>query len=472
MIRRLRSRLVVACKRRVGFVLFGFVMCLKAAGLWGGSAAASEGPARPAAERPNVILLMTDDQGWADAGYQGHPTLQTPHLDQMAREGIVFERFYACSPVCSPTRAGVLTGRHPQRLGILHANAGGPNAPSRYVLPEEETTIAEVLRDAGYATGLFGKWHLGDLTGPNVSTPSDHGFETWFATVRKVRTFDPEAYVENGRPIDGPLEGDDSTILMDRTLAFIDAAAERDRPFLAVVWFHTPHLPVVASEEDRRPYAEHGAQAAHYWGALTAMDRQVGRLRERLERLGLSDSTMLWFCSDNGPEGRAGRAPGSAGPLRGRKRDLFEGGIRVPGLLVWPGRFDAPRTIATPASVVDYWPTILDLLGLERPEADQRPLDGVSLRPILEGETRRRGKPLGFWFQDALTWIDGRSKLVVDHPGAAPLLLFDLEADPEEQRDLSAAQPDRLRLMKAALEAWKTDCQADLDRLNLPARRR
>ena len=269
-----------------------------------------------AEEKPtNVILMMSDDQGWGDAGYNGHKILKTPHLDAMAAAGLRFNRFYSSSPVCSPTRGSCLTGRHPYRYGILYANAGGPTALSRYLLPKEEITLAEVLSGRGYRTGHFGKWHLGDFEGKTRSAPSDHGFDEWFSTARKVATLHPDAasYRHNGNKVAGPLKGDDSKIIMDKAIPFIRSAVKQKKPFFAVIWFHTPHLPILAAEKHRKLYPGRKDKEKHYWGALTARDEQVGRLRETLRELDAARDTMLWFTSDNGPEGKK-EGSGSPGP--------------------------------------------------------------------------------------------------------------------------------------------------------------
>jgi arylsulfatase A-like enzyme len=413
--------------------------------------------------RPNVILAMSDDQGWADAGFAGHPTLKTPHLDAMAANGLRFDRFYSSSPVCSPTRASCLTGRHPFRYGIFGANAGGPTKPCRYVLPGKEITIAELLRDAGYATGHFGKWHLGDIAGDSKSSPSEHGFDEWFSTVRKVSTLHPDAssYRHNGAIVKGPLAGDDSRIIMDRAVPFIRDSVSRKKPFLAVIWFHTPHLPIAASERHRALYPDGSKNEPDYWGALTAMDEQIGRLRKELRALGVSRDTMFWFTSDNGPEGgkASGKSPGTAGPLRGRKRQLFEGGVRVPGLLEWPARIPKARRSSAICSTHDYLPTIAEALGLKSP-ALLRPLDGVSLLPLIDGKPFERKSPLGFEtrgqkYPRAL--IGRRFKLLLarsDAKGAEPELLFDLDADPSETTNVVAKHPDVAARMRAELERW------------------
>lgn len=446
---------------------------------WLAGAAAAVWPLRLRASdrRPNIILFMSDDQGWGDTGYNGHPTLQTPHLDSLARTGIRFDRFYAGSPVCSPTRGSCLTGRHPYRYGIYFANAGRPGEPSQYALPHQEVTLAHVLKDAGYDTGHFGKWHLGDFDGPKRSSPTDAGFDDWFSTIRKVPTVDPpaEEYWDNGKPVTTKLTGDDTRIIMDRALRFMQRAAKRQRPFFSVIWTHTPHLPVLAEPRFRRRYAAFSEAEQHYWGALTAMDQQVGRLRNELRQLSRKDGTMFWFTSDNGPEGDQLDAdwPGSAGSLRGRKASLFEGGIRVPGLLEWPQFIQVPRLVGATASTSDYFPTILDALGLDPP--DRRPLDGVSLMPVLTGKAQSRPEPLAFETtritrgSPRLCIIDGPLKLL-SNLDDSPDLLYDLDADPAETANLVDAKPaERLR-MRALLETWRASCRASAAGADYPGR--
>ena len=409
--------------------------------------------------RPNVILVMSDDQGWGDTGYNGHPILQTPNLDKMASEGIRFERFYSGAPVCSPTRGSCLTGRHPFRLGIFGANAAnGFYGESKYVLPSQESTLAEVLKSHGYATGHFGKWHLGDLQDSDKQcTPGQNGFDEWFSTVRKVATLDPVGYVHNGRCIDEPLRGDDSEIIMDRAEPFIRNAVEGKKPFFTVIWFHTPHLPVLATPEDRERYAEHSERKQNYWGALTAMDRQIGRLRALLEELQAGENTMLWFCSDNGPT-QAQNGPGSPGGLRGWKGTLFEGGVRVPGLLVWPNQIQEAKTINMPCSTGDYYPTILDCMGIQI--ENQPRLDGISLRPALEGVMQERPAPIAFEHRDGATLIGNRYKLIcaIEENSLTSPALYDLIEDPSEKEDIAGKHLKIVKDMTAHLTNWRTSC--------------
>jgi arylsulfatase A-like enzyme/predicted esterase len=426
-------------------------------------------PARPSASRPNIVLVMADDQGWGDTGYHGHRILKTPCLDEMARQGVRFNRFYSGAPVCSPTRGSCLTGRHPFRYGIFFANAGRPGQPSEYALPDREVTLAEVLGPLGYRTGHFGKWHLGDFEGPKKASPSDAGFQEWFSTVRKVPTVDPppSEYWENGRPVTERLSGDDSRIIMDRALPFIQRSAAGQQPFLAVIWFHTPHVPVLATAEDRARYAGHAEMQQHYWGALSAMDKQVGRLRAELRRLGVAGNTMLWYASDNGPEGDQESVdwPGTAGPLRGRKTSLFEGGVRVPGILEWPKRFPKPRALDAVSSTSDYFPTILDALGIQ--PIDRRPLDGVSLLPLLEDRVKERPAPLAFETSritrgsPRLALIENRYKLLTNLDASGDLL-FDIVSDPQEKVNLASQLPAETQRMRRTLAEWRESCRRSL----------
>jgi len=431
--------------------------------------------------RPNVILVMADDLGWGDLGCQGHPHLKTPHLDAMATDGVRFTRFHAAAPVCSPTRASCLTGRHPYRAGIRGANSGH--------LREHEVTLQGMLHDAGYRTGHFGKWHLGTLTktlkesnrgGPrgikHFAPPWLRGFDVCFSTEAKVPTFDPMKTPKSGEPygthywnqqgevVRDNLEGDDSRVIMDRVLPFVRSAKQNEQPFFAVIWFHAPHLPIVASPKDREPYAAFDETTQHYYGCIAALDRQIGRLRKTLAELDASDDTILWFCSDNGPEGRSGKAPGSAGNLRGRKRSLYEGGTRVPGLLCWPAKLPGGRVIETLACTSDFVPTIASWLDLALPE--DRALDGINLGPILaqpqSDSPIQRGRGIGFESARLATWTTDRFKLVADltrtprgEPTVAKLQLFDLVADPGETNDLAAESPEVVTRLGAELARWR-----------------
>ena len=416
--------------------------------------------------QPNIILCMTDDQGWGDTGYNGHPVLRTPHLDQMAKDGICFTRFYSGAPVCSPTRGSCLTGRHPYRYGITNANVGH--------MTKEEFTLAEALKSLGYSTGHFGKWHLGTLTtqikesnrgkpgdGSHYSPPWENGFDECFSTEAKVptwwtenayQTYGTHYWTGAGRMVPAAeISGDDSRLIMDRALPFIETAAKQETPFLAVIWFHAPHLPVVAAPPNTDGYTEH----QDYYGCITAMDEQMGRLRGELKNLGIADNTMLWFCSDNGPEGDAS-SPGSTNGLRGRKRSLYEGGVRVPGLLVWPNVIKTGRVVSMPCSTSDYFPTVMDALGHQFPETEARLFDGVSLLPAISAEMNERPRPIAFESQEQVSLIDNRFKI---YSNGKSWELYDLIADPNETTNVSDQHEEVVRSMIQTVEEWRQSCR-------------
>lgn len=439
---------------------------------------------RTPSNTPNIILIMADDQGWGDVGYNGNDIIKTPNLDAMASEGIQFNRFYAAAPVCSPTRASCLTGRHPMRLEIPFANSGH--------LKTEEINIAEVVKQAGYTTGHFGKWHLGVLTNDEIDAnrggrnpehyapPWEHGFDVCFSTESKVPTWNPmitpgpEAMdIAKRVPSDhfgtyywtGPgikatenLEGANPRIIIDRVIPFVENAVAKKQAFLAVIWFHTPHLPVLTGDQYKQLYAEHSEDIQQFYGAISAMDEQIGRLRETLSKLGAADNTMLFYTSDNGPEGKQqiNRTQGSTNGLRGRKRSLYEGGIRVPGIWVWPNRIKKHQEINFPVVTSDYYPTILDVLGLS-PKGQVVPLDGISLAPILDNKMKRREKGIGFESRKQRAFLDSQYKLF--SADGEKFELYDLSVDAGERNDLSKTEPDRVEALKQQLETWRTSVQ-------------
>ncbi len=456
----------------------------------------TENPTTQKADRPNIILCMTDDQGWQDVGFNGHPFLKTPNLDRMASSGLKFNRWYAAAPVCSPTRGSCLTGRHPFRYGIYFANRGH--------LKAKEICLAELLQEQGYATGHFGKWHLGTLTTKvhdanrgkpgntkNFAPPWQNGFETCFSTESKVPTFDPmknpaaeSKAVKKGQPLGGPygtsywtgedkrvpnesLAGDDSMLIVEQAVKFMQQANEDGKPFFAVVWFHAPHLPVVAGERHLKMYADHpfGLFGQHYAGCLSAVDDAMGVLQAELESANVASNTMLWFSSDNGPEGSAKNSPGSAQPFRGRKRDLYEGGVRVPGFVCWPKKITSSRTTEAPCVTSDYFPTILDMLDIPLPN---RPYDGVSLLPLLKNEVETLDRGIGFQSKKTATWVTDRYKLIckskrdlTDKKGSGDKTyeLYDLLVDPAESNDLLDQKPAVAKELKALLIEWQSSCK-------------
>ena len=428
---------------------------------------------------PNILVLMSDDLGWGDLGCHGHPFIQTPYLDAMAAEGMRFTRFYAAAPNDMPTRIAFFTGRHPARWGT--------DAMYWFTLPEDVTTLAEALQAADYRTGHFGKWQLGAVDPeeeePNwgkrqyhqfYSPPSAHGFDTYFSTRCSVPTFDPEVmpegwgdprvrdgepfpagfWDESGTRVTAKLRGDTSRMVVDRAIPFIRDAVANEQPFFAAVCFHAPHAPYVAGPKHRALYTEHSEKAQHYFGSITAMDDQIGRLREVLQEVGAAENTLVMFLSDNGPRGKRDKPDnGSTGHLRGRKNTLYEGGIRVPALAVWPAVI-APGTVSeTPVSVLDIMPTLLEAIpGATVPKG--QPLDGESFLPLLRNEPWIRAQPLYFAYFGSYAAVTATHKLLLLRD-APRWLFFDLLQDPGESRDVAREQELRMQRLRDAFETWR-----------------
>ncbi len=450
-------------------------------------------------QKPNIIFVMADDLGWGDVGFNGNEIVKTPHLDKMANSGLKLDRFYAASSICSPTRASTLTGRHPWRQGILAAHTSG--------LRTAELTIAEIAKEEDYTTGIFGKWHIGWVKPDEVSSrghyspPWHHGFDQSFVTTSAVPTWDPAKtpkgwskwgakegevwknypYVENGKVIKDNMEGDDSRVIMDRAIPFIEKAAKTDTPFLTCIWFHTPHEPVVAGPEYRAMYSEHSEEAQHYYGCITAMDDQMGRLQAKLEELKIADNTLIIFTSDNGPSSSVTKKGiASAGPFRGTKHTIYEGGLRVPTFLYWPSKIKKGQRSDAMTGTVDILPTVSSLLEYRKGKKSKNPLDGVSLTPLIEGKPFAPKRSLFFGYQrlykgvKTMALTDGRYKILrrptpegespftkmpdFDHAelwqANALYALYDLQEDPGETNDLKSKMPERFaQMMKQLQEA-------------------
>lgn len=404
--------------------------------------------------RPNIILCMTDDQGWGDVSYNGLKAIRTAALDDMAAGGLRFNRFYAGAPLCSPTRGSVMTGRHPNRYGCFM-----PGSPMR----AQEMTIAQALRRAGYATGHFGKWHLNGVSGPGKPiaagdplSPGRLGFDEWLS----VSNFFDLDWTFSRRGTPEKHAGDGSDAIVAEALKFIGDCLRESKPFLAVIWFGSPHNPHTPLPADLA-----AAGGSRYYGELLAVDRAMGRLRSELRRLGIADNTLIWFNSDNG----ATAANGSNGRLRGNKATLWEGGVRVPGIVEWPARIRKGVVTDVPACTSDIYPTVLELLGITVPNQIQ-PLDGISLVPLIDGNMDSRPSPIAFWHNPSRTPVElnlatGHAALTDNRyklhklPGGK-WELYDLVEDMSESRDLAAAKPDVTERMKADLLRWQESVAA------------
>lgn len=411
--------------------------------------------------KPHIVFVMADDMGWGQTGYRGHPLLKTPHLDAMATAGLRFERFYAGAPVCSPTRASVLTGRANDRTGVLSHG---------YALRRQEKTIAQALKAAGYVTAHFGKWHLNGLRGPGVPVwaddeyhPGRFGFDEWL-TASNFFDFDP-LLSRMGKTEE--FQGDSSVIVVDEAIEFFKRQRAGGAPLFAVIWYGTPHSPFKASDEDCAPFAHLDKESAHHYGELVAMDRSIGTLRAGLRDLGMADNTLLVFCSDNG--GLPKIEPETVGGLRGNKGSVYEGGLRVPAILEWPSVI-RPRVTQYPAATMDLFPTVADILGLPG-DVFVRPVDGISLKPLFKGELKERGMPIPFRFGAQAAWIDNKFKLVTRDLKKGDFELYDLENDPTESKNLASARPDKTEELKQKLLTWNETVDASFAGKDYPGER-
>lgn len=413
-----------------------------------GCSFAQQAVAAPAGS-PNFVLILSDDQGWGETSYNHHPILKTPNIDALAADGTTLTRFYASAPNCSPTRAALLTGRSNDRTGVLDHG---------YRLRHQEVTIAEILSDLGYATGHFGKWHLDGLQGPGVPIlaedaygPASAGFGTWVSTTNYFDDFPMVS--RNG--VFANLEGDSSEAITREAIGFMQHAAQAGQPFFAAIWLGSPHLPWRSIHRGK----DAAGDRADYYGEITGIDNSVGLVRSFLREAGLAASTLVWFQSDNGSIWRIG--PAGTGGLRGHKNVLYEGGIRVPSAVAWPGTIPAGQVRSEPVASADFLPTLADILGI--PEtALARPMDGRSVLPLLKGASFDRGRPLYFRHKRRLAAIDGNIKLLVPDLGKPKVELYDLAADPAETTDLSTERAALAGRMHADAMVWSASVDDSL----------
>ncbi|WP_169972931.1 sulfatase family protein [Tautonia rosea] len=453
-----------------------FLSCLLAAT----GVVQAEGPAQsPEGEddrQPNVVLIFTDDQGTIDAGCYGADDLTTPAIDALASRGVRFTQFYAAAPVCSPSRAGLLTGRYPIRAGVPGNVSSTRGVPG---MPTEQVTIAEVFREAGYATGHVGKWHLGYSP---ETMPRGQGFDSSFGHMGGcIDNYSHFFYWAGPNRHDLWDDGEEvhrpgrffPDLMVERAETFIEE--HRDRPFFLYFALNMPHYPYQGEPEWLDHYADLPEPRRQYAAFVSTLDARVGRLMEAIDRLGLTEETIVVFQSDHGhsTEERAFFGGGSAGPYRGAKFSLFEGGIRVPAIVRWPGHLPEGETRDQVALGCDWLPTLMDLCGIEDNRLD---LDGMSLAPVLRDPDAPSPHEVVHWKVgrgSGAQWAvrQGRWKLIGNPrdttnganpiPDLGPRFLVNLEEDPGERVNRIEDQPEIARKLEARHEDWLRSADSD-----------
>jgi len=408
------------------------------------------------APRPNIIIFLADDLGYADLGCQGCKDIPTPHIDSIARNGVRFTDGYATHPVCSPSRAGLMSGRYQHRFGFEHNSGPERFAAENFGLPRSEPTLAERLKTAGYATGMVGKWHIGFKAGLR---PHERGFDYFYGFLGGARSYYPDSPRENDPIVrNGQIVKDEKEYLTDalarEAVSFLERSKEK--PWFLYFAFNAVHSPLEATKayETRFPHITDPKRKT-YAGMLSAMDDAVGRVLAKVRELNQEENTLVFFYSDNG--GPTLETTSRNNPLRGYKGQMFEGGIRVPFLMQWKGVVPAGQTYREMVMGFDCHATALAAAGIPLPT--DKPLDGVNLIPFVTG--KQTGRP-----HDQLFWRAGQQHAarvgdwkLVTIPRLGGSMLFHLKDDLGETTDLAAKNPAKLKEIQAAFAEWQKGTQ-------------
>ncbi|MCD9026184.1 sulfatase-like hydrolase/transferase [Cohnella silvisoli] len=433
-------------------------------------------------KRPNFIIIYCDDLGYGDLGCYGSDVIQTPHLDQLASEGVRFTDWYSNSPVCSPSRASLLTGKYPAKTGVCEI-LGGKRGTSG--LPDDQTTLAKALRSSGYRTALFGKWHLGVSADNN---PNTHGFDEFFGFLAGcVDYYSHIFYWGQGdgiNPVHDLWHNDQEVwlngsyltdVITDKAVQFI--GQQEEQPFFMYVPYNAPHYPMHAPAKYVDRYPGLPPDRRIMAAMISAVDDGVGAIMEQLKKTGHAESTVIFFSSDNGPSTESRNFldgtedlyyGGSAGIFRGHKASLFEGGIREPAILSFPAYVSGGQVKSEPFAMIDIFPTFLKLAGVV-PDSGCSSLDGFDVMPVLRGEAEMRERQI-FWEYNGQSAIrEGNWKLVLDgkldisRTAAEPVHLSDLSVDPSEQINLMHQYPDVVSRLRHDLHKWLVEIRGKID---------
>ncbi len=403
--------------------------------------------------RPNIILVMSDDQGWGQMGYYNHPFLKTPNLAKMAKSGLRMDRFYAGAPVCSPTRASVLTGRANDRSAVF---AHG------FPMRRQEKTLAQALKKAGYQTAHFGKWHLDGLKGPGVPilaednrSPGSFGFMEWISV---TNFFDLNPLMSHQGEIK-QYTGSSSEIIINQALDFI--TGHKKDPFFVVIWYGSPHDPWSALDIDKSDFsANMEEKKKDYLGEIVEMDKSIGHLNLKLEEMGLAQNTLIWFNSDNGGVPFGGTE--GVGGLRDFKGSVYEGGLRVPCIIKWPKVIKPNQISSYPASTMDIFPTIASILNLSH-DVFIKPIDGNSIEHLFyKNSKEERKSPIPFKYRNQGALIDNDYKLLVENIEKKKYTLYNLNKDKTESIDILADNAEKAKEMISYYENWLLSVEKSL----------
>ena len=416
--------------------------------MWPRNARGAQTGALPGGDKPNIVLIFVDDLGYGELGCQGNTDIPTPRIDELAAGGVRFTQGYVTAPVCSPSRAGLLTGRYQQRFGHEFNPGKADRESGQFGLPLDQVTFADHLKALGYATGVVGKWHLGN---EEEYFPTRRGFDEFFGFLSGANDYFHKKKRRKGKPI---MRGEDEVIekeyLTDafarEAESFIDRHA--GSPFLLYLSLNAVHKPLQADQARLDKFAHIQNEKRRKFAAMTdAMDQCTGRVLDRLRALGLEDNTLVAFISDNG--GPTTKTTSGNGPLNGFKGQVLEGGIRIPFMMKWPGVLPSGDVYETPVSTLDMLPTMLDAAGRGEPPG----IDGVSLLPFLTGERKGAPHPNLFWRIGAQHAVRAGDWKLVQLKKGGPKL-FDLFTDVGETNDLAASRPDKLKELKALFDDW------------------